>query len=72
MHFVAVDGNVGKALEEFEELRRADDRVGNGRGFDQVLLSEFCAEEAAFEETFRSYDRHRNVMSHACRRFIGE
>src|SRR5882762_3339098 len=29
MHLVAVDGNVGKALEELEELRRVHDGVGD-------------------------------------------
>src|SRR5207247_381014 len=28
-HLVAVEGNVGEAFEELEELRRMDDRVGN-------------------------------------------
>lgn len=30
MHLVAPGGEIGNALEEFIELRRADDRVGDG------------------------------------------
>src|SRR5215510_601712 len=45
---VAVGRVVGDALDELEELRRANDRVGD-RGFlDQLLLSELRAEVAAY------------------------
>jgi len=36
---------IGDALDEFEELRRADDCVRIRGSFDQVLLSHFCAKE---------------------------
>src|SRR5580704_6800215 len=55
-YFVALRGEICNALDEFEELRRADNCVRNRGSFDQVLLSHFCAEETACEQTFRSYD----------------
>ena len=55
-HFTALGRIVDDLLYEFEKLRGADDGVGTLRGFDQVLLREFCAGESAFEQTFSSYD----------------
>src|SRR5262249_47864078 len=56
-YIFAIGGEIGDALDEFEKLRRADDRVRNGGGFDEILLSEFSAEETAFDEAVRSHDR---------------
>ena len=48
-YLVAHRGKIGDLLYELEELRRADDRVGNGGAFDQVFLGELRAKEPAFE-----------------------
>jgi hypothetical protein len=72
MHLIADHGNVRQALEEFKELRRVNDGVGD-RGFcDQFLLGDLGAEVAAFGKLLRPHDRQRNVMSHACGRFMSE
>src|SRR4051794_5153402 len=55
MHFSFYDRNVGKALEEFEKLRRVDDRVRDQRLFDQDFLSHFGAEVTTFEQKLGSY-----------------
>ena len=72
MDFVADHGNIGKPLEELEELCRTNNCVLNVRGSDQVLLSKFRAEKPAFEQTFRSHEGQRDVMSDARGRFIRE
>jgi hypothetical protein len=51
-HRVAVGGSVSDALDELEELRRRDDRVGDRRSFDQFLLGDLGTEVAAFGEAF--------------------
>ena len=38
----------------------------------KILLSDFWPEVTAFEQTFRSYDRQRNVVSYAGGRCIGK
>src|SRR6516162_8138260 len=48
MHLVTLHGKMGNALEEFEELRRLDDGIGNRCIFDQLLLSDLRAEVRAF------------------------
>jgi hypothetical protein len=37
-------GGLGDVADELEELRGADDRVGNARGLDEVFLGELGAE----------------------------
>ena len=37
---------IGNAVEEFQKLRRADNRIGNAGALDQFLLGEFGAEIA--------------------------
>src|ERR1700731_1142355 len=69
---VALGGEIRNALDEFEELRRAENCVRNRGSFDQVLLSHFCAEETACEQAFRSHDRQRDMMLHARSRSVGE
>jgi hypothetical protein len=41
-YFVALGGEIRNALDEFEELRRADNCVRNRGSFDQVLLTIFA------------------------------
>ena len=48
MHLVTLHGKMGNALEEFEELRRLNDGIGNRCIFDQLLLSDLRAEVRAF------------------------
>src|SRR6185437_4395758 len=72
MHLLAVERNIRKLLQKFEELCRADNRVRNGTLFDQFLLCEFCAEEAAIKETVCSHDRQCNVVCNPCLRFVAE
>jgi hypothetical protein len=43
---VSIRTRIGDAAEEFHELGRADDRVGDARGLNQFLLGEFGAEIA--------------------------
>ena len=71
-HFTVLGRIVDDLLYEFEKLRGADDGVGTLRGFDQILLREFCAEESAFEQTFGSYDGQSNMMCDPGCRSIGE
>src|SRR5262249_24905640 len=72
MHLTADDGNVGKALEELEELRRMHDGVGDWRLVDQLFPSNLGPEVTTFRQQLRSDNRQRNVMSDSCGRFIGE
>jgi len=71
-HLRAVEGNVGKLLQEFEKLCRLDDRLGDRSTFDQLLLNDLGSEVAAFGQPFGSNDRECDVMSHACGRFMSE
>ncbi len=48
---------VRHSLDELEELRRMDDRVGDRRVTDQLLLDDLGAEVAAFGEPVGSYHR---------------
>jgi hypothetical protein len=48
MHLVTLHEEMGNALEEFEELRRLDDGIGNRCIFDPLLLSDLRAEVPAF------------------------
>src|SRR5207248_9640543 len=66
MHFAFYDRNISEALEEFEKLRRVDDRVRNQRPFDQRLLRHVGAEVSTLEQTLSAYHRQRYVMSNAC------
>jgi hypothetical protein len=54
---VGVGRRIGDAADELEELRRADDRVGDGPGLDQLLLRELRAQVAALGEPLGSDDR---------------
>src|SRR5579872_179759 len=72
MHLVANHGNIGKPLEELEELRRVHDGVGEGRFFDQFFLSDLGTEVTALRQPLGSHDGQSNVMSYACSRFIGK
>src|SRR5206468_21183 len=64
-HLVPLGRVVSDLVYEFKELSRTDDCVWHCGTPDQVLLRHFCAEEAAFKQTFRSNDRQRNVMPDA-------
>src|SRR5258708_31241692 len=72
MHFAADHGNVGQALEELEELRRMDDGVGDGRFFDQFLLSNLGSEVATFGQQLCPHNRQRNMMPYPRGRFMNE
>src|SRR5258706_2460999 len=56
-HLFAVEGNVGKALEELEELRRLNDGVRDGRFSDQFLLSNLSPEITTFGQLLRPHNR---------------
>jgi hypothetical protein len=58
MHLTVDHGNVGKAFEEFEELRSLHDGVGDCTCFDQFLLSNLRAEVTAFGQSVGSHDRY--------------
>src|SRR5216684_6337127 len=62
---VAVGGAVGDAGDEFKELRRADDRVGDRRLLDHFLLNDFRGKVAAFSQSLGTHHRQRDVMFHA-------
>src|SRR5215813_1421197 len=51
-YLVAFCGQVSDTLDEFIELRRADDRIGDRGTLDQVFLGDLCPEVAAFEQPF--------------------
>ena len=68
----AVGGSIGNALDELEELRRVNDRVGDRRVLDQLLLCDLRAEVAAFAQALGAYDRQGHVMPHTGRRFRGQ
>ena len=67
-----VGGRLGDAAHELEELRRADDRVGNLGGLDQVFLGHLRAEVTTRKQAIGADNRQRNVMSHAGGRFGGK
>ena len=69
---LAVGGRLGDAADELEELRCADDRVGNQRGLDQVFLGHLRAEVTTGKQTIGADNRQRDVMSHAGGRFGGK
>src|SRR5215469_11406769 len=69
---VALRRKIGDALDEFEELRRAHNGIGDCRSLDQILLSHFCAEVAAFKHALGSHDRQRDMMFQARGRFLGK
>ena len=60
------------AANEFEELRRADDGIGNDGGLDEILLRHLRAEVTALEKTLCADNRQRHVMSHTGKRFRGK
>ena len=67
-----VGARLDDAADELEELGRAEDRVGNAGGLDQVLLGQLGAEVAALRQAVGADDRQRDVMPHAGGRFRGE
>ena len=67
---VAVERRFRDPFDELEELRRLQDRVGDGRRLDEVLLRSLGPHVPAFDETLRADDRQRDVMLHA-RRLLG-
>jgi hypothetical protein len=67
-----VGGRLGDGSDELEELGCADDRVGNPRSLDQVLLGHLRAEVPAGKKTTGADDRQRNVMPHASGRLGGK
>ena len=70
---VALGARIGDPADELEELRCADDRVGDGPGLDQLLLRDLRAHVAALgSEPVRADDRQRDVVSHAGGRLCGE
>lgn len=68
----AVSARIDDAADELEELRRAQDGVGNPGGSDQLFLGVLRAQLAAFRKTVGADDRKRDVMLHASRRFSGK
>ena len=57
MRLVTDHGNVGKALEKLEELRRTYDRIRNRRAFDQLLLCDLGAEVTALGKPVGPHNR---------------
>jgi len=62
---------IGDTPNELEELRRSDNRVRDRTFLDEFLLSDLRAEVAALWKSVDPNNRHRNVMPHACSRFVG-
>lgn len=58
-----VGAGIGDATNELEELRRAQDRAGGGRGLDRFFLGELGAEVPAALQPFGADDRQRHVVA---------
>jgi hypothetical protein len=62
---VADGRGIGDGLDEFEELRGVDDRVGKRGLFDQLFLNDLSAHVGDVGQTLRSHYRQCNVMPYA-------
>ncbi len=69
---VAFAGGLDDASDELEELRRAQDGVGNPRGLDQLFLRDLGAKVAALWKTVGADYRERQVVLHTGLRLGGE
>ena len=63
MNRLALGARVGDAADELEELRRAEDRVRDGRGLDRLFLGELRTEVAAVLEPVGADDGERDVVA---------
>ncbi len=69
---VAARRGVGDALDELEELRRPDDRIGDPPLFDQLFLGRLRTEVAVVGQPLKADDRQRQVVGHARRGLGGQ
>src|SRR5437762_5958739 len=60
---LSVAERIGDAAHELEELRGAQNRVGNSRGLDEAFLDHFCTEVPAIGQPVRADDRECHVMA---------
>src|SRR5262245_27159363 len=67
-----VGAGPGDRAEELEELRGAEDRVGNLGGLDQTFLGDLRPHVAAVRKAVGPHYRQRDVVLHAGGRFRGE
>src|SRR4029453_12366453 len=65
-------GRLDDGAHELEELRCADDCIGNRGSLDQGFLDHLRAEVTAREKAIGADNRQRNMMSHAGGRFCGK
>src|SRR3546814_9417302 len=64
-HQLALDARLDDAADELEELRRAQDGVGNAGGLDKLLLGHLRPDVAALEQPGGPDDREGDVMADA-------
>src|SRR5688572_7574323 len=64
-------GGFGNAVDELEELCRAQDRIGNHGVFDQLFLGHLGAQVAALRNPVGTDHRQRDMMPHARGRLGG-
>ena len=69
---VAVGCRLDDAVGEFEELRRAQDRVGNAGRLDEVFLRHLGAQVAAVGQPVGTDDRQGEMVPHAGHLFGGK
>src|SRR5215469_2299325 len=69
---LSVTERISGAAHELEELRRAQNRVGNSRSLDKAFLSHLCAKVAAVRQPVRPDHRECDVMAHAGSGFRGQ
>ena len=67
-----IGGRLGDAVNELEELRRANDCIWNVGSLDQFLLGHLRTEKATLEKALGADDRQRNVMSYFSGSFCGQ
>src|SRR5215472_7912256 len=64
-NLLADGGRLGNASDKLEELRRAQDCVGNGGRLDEVFLHDLRPEIAIVGKPFATNDRQGNMVAHA-------
>src|SRR3546814_11261551 len=62
---IALSPRLDDAVDELEELCRAEDRIGDAGGLDQLLLGHLRPKVAALEKALRADDRESHMMPHA-------
>ncbi len=71
-HLLTFRRFIGDAPHELEELRGSNNRVRDGRFFNELLLSHLRAEVAVLWKSVGPNYGQRNVMPHSRSRFVSE